>query len=534
MSLTSSMSIAQQALAVNQAAITVTSNNIANIDTDSYSKQRVNLDSVVNYTKTNNCVAEANTLGGVQIANIQRYSDAATQSYYWQENSTSTYLNKSSNVASNVNTLMNELKTTGLSTALSNFYSAADALNNTPKDYTARQSYVSAASAVCGVFNNISTNLTNIKTSLVGDASIPSSIQSSEIASDINSVNSLLSQLAQTNEDIVKTNTADSSSAALLDKRDTLVTQLTALMPINAKEQSNGTISVSLGSYSLVEGGSIKGSLNVSYQDLDNNSATTGTLVVDIVDPNDSTLTLHADVTSELNDGVIGAIIDLTGSDSTKFTLKGVQDDLDAMASTFASALNAIQTDSQTTTTGGVTTTTYAMCLNSTGTALQSSADYAMFKSSDSTTTTINASNISVNKDIVKNANYVAAARTTGTNVAGVITPTDPTAVGNNSNVTQISQTRTNTYTTLGGATIESYLASSVAEVGSDVSNINSKTTNQTLVLKQISTKLESATGVNLEEELTDMIKFQRAYQAAARIFSVCSELTGELVNLGK
>lgn len=540
MSLTSSMNIAQQALAVNQAAITVVSNNVANIGNDSYSKQRVNLASVVSNAKANTPIAQSETLMGVQITDIKRYTDSATQSYYWQENSNSGYYDQYSTEATQISNLMNDLEDTGLSTALSNFYTAANTLNSSPSDITARQSYVNAAKNVCTVFNNISSNLSNIKTSLVGDANQAGSIDTSEIKSQSDSVNDLLTQLASVNENIVKTNGAESQSSTLLDERDSLVTQLTAYMPVKIEENGDGTVNVSLNSYSLVKGADVTGKLEASYKDLDKDPATAKTLSVDIVDPSakntdGTSVVLHSDIASEIGKGSIGAILDVAGSDGTKFTISGILGQLNTLASNFASTLNAIQTGAQTTTVNGVTTTTYAMCIDNSGTSLKlEAATEDMFKSSDTTNPTITAGNISVNSDIVKNAYLVAAARTTGTNVAGVITPTDATAVGNNSNVAQIQATRTNTYTGVGNTTFENYLHTVVAQVGSNVSEVSTNKTNQDTVLSQIKTKLESATGVNMEEELTDMIKYQRAYQAASRVFTACNDLLDTLMNLGK
>jgi flagellar hook-associated protein 1 FlgK len=53
-------------------------------------------------------------------------------------------------------------------------------------------------------------------------------------------------------------------------------------------------------------------------------------------------------------------------------------------------------------------------------------------------------------------------------------------------------------------------------------------------VLTQLENSRDSYSGVSLDEEATDLIRFQRAYQAAARFVSVIDQLTEDLVNIGR
>lgn len=523
MSLTSSMNIAQEALSVAQAAITVVSNNIANVDTPGYSKLRADQATVVNVFKKagDSAVLEAESLSGVTLAAVTRYSNTCMESYYWDESSTGSYLSQYSSIASNIQDLVNELHDTGLSKALSDFYTAANSLSNTPGDYTARQNYVSKAQNVCAIFNTMSSNLTGIQKNLVGTAA---TTESSEIATQVGEVNNLLDQLATVNESIIKTNNGTTSAASLLDQRDTLVAKMALLMPVKTTENPNGTMDVSLGSNKLVDGLNVIGHLNVANSIVSGNITTT----VSIINPENPSITLVSDVNSQLTGGSIGAILDSCGTGSTKLTISGVLKSVDAMASEFATVLNAIQTQVDYHGTTGT-----PMCIDKTTLKLTTSGatNYLLVNSATNTSAGITAANISVNSAVTTDPYLVAAAR-----VNTVTNPTYQNDTGNNSNMTLVKNARTDAsyYTNLGGTTIESYLAAEVADVGSDVENIDTKLKTQTLVQKEIQTKLTAATGVNLDEELADMIKYQQAYQAAARVFSTCNDLLDTLVNLGK
>lgn len=529
MSLISSINIAQQALLVNQSALSVISNNISNVDTDGYSKLKVDLSSVINYTpSSDNAISTANSLSGVQISDIRRYSNTYLQSYYWQQNSDYSYMNQYATNASSIENLTNELNTTGLSTAFSKFFAAANALSDTPSDATARVNYEQAASNVCSVFNSVSSNLSDISKSLVGDGKSQDTLKSSQIYRSVDNVNQILSQLASVNNDIIKTNpSSDNSTAssALLDQRDSLITKLSDLMPATISYSPNGMAQVSLGDTLLVNGPSM-----VAHLDVENSGDPNNPVTISILDGNNRTLVGNAN--DLIDSGTMGAVLDVCGSDNDKLTINGVLSGLDKLASGFANIMNTIQTGDPNNKTGNpANDTTVAMSLDSNNKLTKSLEN--LFVSSDSSNPTITAASISVNSKIVNNTNLIAAARISATEYAD---PTKPylNEIGNNSNMALVSGARSIAYQELGNTTIEGCLANAVGNVATRVENINASLKSQTSVLSSVKTQLNSETGVNLDEELSDLIKYQRAYQAAARIFTTCSQLMQELVNLGQ
>lgn len=566
MSLISSVNIAQQALAVNQAAITTVSNNIANVDTEGYSKLRVDQAEVVNTVPAaGNPLSVAEACNGVKVASVTRYSDWYLQNYYWQESSTNSYLEQATATASNVEDLVNELKSTGLSSALDNFYTSVNALSNAPSDITARQNYVNAAQTVCSVFNNMSSDLTDIKTSLVGSGSADGSLESSELASQVGKVNTLLDQLANVNFGIIKTNSGGTSSASLLDQRDILLSQLSDLAPVDIQQYANGTVQVNLAGITLIKGTEVKGNLMATETGNADNPVS-----LSIVDPKDSSVALSSDITSNINSGSIGGLLDTCGTNSGKFTIYSVLQSLNTMASEFSTVLNKIQVGDingdgtvamgMNQTTKQLTTSTNLMFVNgSSPNVTTSTVSHATVPgevngtvtttaggtttivttrvSGGNTTITtktqaaITAANISVNSNIVNDPYLVAAARVADPTATGVTSET-----GNNANMSIIMNSRNDSsyYSNLGGTTLEKYLANTVFAVGAKVEDLNTRLENQTLVVNQVKNNLQSKVGVNMDEELTDLIKYQRAYQAAARIYNVCNSLLEELVRLGQ
>ena len=73
-----------------------------------------------------------------------------------------------------------------------------------------------------------------------------------------------------------------------------------------------------------------------------------------------------------------------------------------------------------------------------------------------------------------------------------------------------------------------------ITDIGTKISDINDKIETQGDVVDQISSQRSSLFGVNLDEELADLIKYQRAYEAAARVFNVASQIMQMMTTLGQ
>lgn len=524
MTLVSSLNIARQALSVTQAAITVVSNNISNVSTEGYSKLTAELSDVVSYSTNTNVIGQANSLSGVQLSQIKRSSDAYLQSYYWNENADYTYYKEAASVASNVESIVNELNDSGLSTALSNFYTAVTQLSSDPTDSSARANFVSTAENVCSVFNSYSDSLTKVVTSLVGDPTAAGSVDSSEISSETTTINSLLTQIADVNKSLNETASSGLSSSSLLDERDSLITKLSGYMNAEVNITSTGLANISIGGHSLINGSTVVGTLGVQ----------TGTASepaqVNILDSS-GTVT-QSNINSSITSGSMGAILDVCGTSSSGFTISSVMSDLDTLASSFANIMNTIQTGDP----NG--DNSVALCIDKT-TGQLTKANNVLFVNGISATNTtgITAANISVSTAIQSDNDLVAAARVSNA-VYTAVPSTYPNDTGNNSNATLITKTKTNKYSSasapLNNQTITGYLDTAVAKVGYSSSDLTSSLSTQTTVLSEIKSQLSSETGVNLDEELSDLIKYQRAYESSARVFSTVNDLLGELIQIGK
>lgn len=519
-SIINSLYMSKQSLLNNQAALNVVSNNISNMNTEGYSKESINLENVnISSAVNDSALSQIRSANGATISSITRNRSAYLDAAYREASSDTSYAEELANNISDVETYTNELSTTGLTKSLSSFYTQADNLKNNPTDYALRTTYVQSAETVCDKFNSIYDSLTNLKSSLVGDPADPSSYDTSKLTSMISELNKDLNQLANLNDQISKLSSQGQSPNALLDQRDKLLDDISEYIPITVTNiGTNNNIAVSLNGVQLVKGSEIKGTIEIEQGTTDTPS------ILNITDENGDV------VVSNLNDyidsGSIGAVLDFTGQNGV---IETTLNDLDKMAQAFADTLNDIQTYSN--------GTTSAMCIDNTGTTqtLKVSTLNMIVNSDNTSSTTVNAGNISVSQSIIDNPYEVATARgETTVDGSGNTVPVKPSAVGNADNISAVCDLRTGKIGDLGNSTFTNYLTVISGNVGTASSKAQANYETQEAVLEQSESMKDSKSGVNLDEELVDMIKFQRAYEASAKIFNTANEILQTLINLAR
>ncbi|MBX3463706.1 MAG: flagellar hook-associated protein FlgK [Planctomycetes bacterium] len=130
------------------------------------------------------------------------------------------------------------------------------------------------------------------------------------------------------------------------------------------------------------------------------------------------------------------------------------------------------------------------------------------------------AGDIEVNPDLIGNPDRLAAGL--------------GTAAGDAGNLTRMLTLRGLDLDDLEANTIEDFYADLIGDVGFRTSAAASDLQAQRLLLQQLQAERESISGVNLDEEMVDMLRFQQSYEAAARMIAVAQQMTDTLINLGR
>lgn len=512
--------IGKNALMVNQAALTVVSNNIANANTIGYSKQRVNLVSMQDGTIAANALQQSKLGYGVDIESISRYRDAFVDSYFRNAVSSQSYYQTISSHGLSMENLANEFTGTGLSAYMNSFFQAANNISLYPTDITMKTDFAQQASNLANAINNIAAQLQETRTNLVGDVKDPVTLNTSEAKVTVDEINQLLNDLAAINETIVyQHNSNVGATSGILDQRDAMLDKLAEYIPITVDDNPNGGINVSLGHVQILGGTNVKGEFKINLGNENNPT---------IVSFENADGYVYSRDVKELcgDQGKLGAILTLGGNSDSEVTVKSMLDNLNLIANEFAKQINGIQIKNE----AGPPPMTSAYYDANSG-ELRNATE-PIFRANDGSNS-INAFNITINDNIVKNPHLVATAYVEH-NGDAIQTIKNPTEIGNNYSSQAMADLRLQTIAALGGQTFEDFNTSITTEFGAKLSSAKASLETQDALYSSAFEQRESTIGVNIEEELIDLVKYQRAYESSARIFTVANEILQTLVSLGR
>ena len=229
--MTDLVAVAGNAVAAYQRALGTVSNNISNVATVGYSRQEISLEA--------NPVSKVGNvfLGtGVNVAGVKRQYDAFTEANLRNSNSDLASQGPMVNYANRVIDVMGGA-TTGLTTALDQFFNSARDLSTNPASTVLRSSFVRDAQGLTSRFGELSSQLDMVQTET-----------DQAIQSNVSNMNTICSALANVNKQLTKVQTEAAQPPDLLDQRDKLLKDLSSYAHVNARFTVNGTVTVSLGS----------------------------------------------------------------------------------------------------------------------------------------------------------------------------------------------------------------------------------------------------------------------------------------------
>lgn len=232
--------IAISGLNAAQAGMATTSHNIANANTPGYSRQQI-----IQTSRMPQNIGLGFLGEGVDVANVVRRYDQFLTSQVLEAQTQSSNLNTQLDLAQQVSNLLGGIEG-GMTPSMESFFTSVNAVANAPQSVPARQTMVSSAQALATSFQSVNQNLNMIRDGLNG-----------RVNSSVNQVNSLATQIAKLNDQIVQMEASSPGQSPndLLDQRDQLVNQLSQEVRVSTIKQSDGTLTVFIGSgQSLVLG----------------------------------------------------------------------------------------------------------------------------------------------------------------------------------------------------------------------------------------------------------------------------------------
>ena len=554
----SALSSAKLGLLAQQLAIEVTGQNIANVETEGYSRQDVTFEA--NTPRHAIKYGSMHQIGtGVRVAGIERAHDQFLFEQIMDEGDLSGSTEVKKDIFEQLEVLFNEGSGRSLNDALSSFFASAHDLATNARGLSERADLVSKAEHLASTFNQTGKQLFTIQRNI-----------DSTIATEVTEINSLTTQIGKLNESIHANEPASQYKANdLRDNRDRLVKELSKKIDIQLIEESDNQISLTLkdGTALVLKdqvfdlSTSINGN-NESFYDvyIDSGSATkditstiTGGELRGYLDMRDTEVEsildkmniLSASFIQEFN-GIHRAGFGLDGSSGLDFFSPldvTVDHDVDNKGTAAVSITNASPTTVSVDEFEIVFNSGYEYTLNNlttnassgtftftTGSTFNIKDGFAVTisggaVSGDKVTFSVSedaASGMSVSSTITANTRKISAGTTTNGDGANALLMAD---LQNTSSFNSVTWSGSGS----GSYTFDEYYNAVVSTIGIESFSAQATLRQQEGIMLQLNSRRESISGVSIDEEMIKMIKFQQAYNASARMISVVDEMLDTL-----
>ena len=473
MSTFSGLTAASSALFASQRAMDVTGQNIANVNTDGYSRQRVDLKSISASTVPAVFSTSSGIGQGVDGDSVIRIRDAFMESRAQTEHATTASLTVRQSTLHQIEDAFHEPGDDGLQAQLSKMWSAwGDVTNNTTVANGG-----GARTAVLQTTQTVVANLHTISSTL--DAQWSQNLD--DLGVLVDDVNASAASIATLNQSIKQAGQAGLPTNELSDKRDALVLKIAEQTGATSTSEADGTVTVNLGGVTLVSG-----STTISLALAGGTDPAAGA-----TDP-PRMVTAPGGTTVKPGGTAEGELTAMT------VTIPQYRAMIDGVAQQLVTQLN----------------TAHQAGFDLTGTAGGPVLD-------DGTGTdavvpsTVTAANIRLR---ISDPDKLAAASLSKAAAGGA-------ASGDSLNADRIAQ--------LGSAagSADADYRKMIVGLGVQASVATGNLTAQTVISTQVDSARMSVSGVSIDEEMTNMLQFQRAYQAAGRLVSVIDEMLDQLIN---
>jgi len=281
----------------------------------------------------------------------------------------------------------------------------------------------------------------------------------------VQKVNDLSSELASLNQQIARSELGGQNANDLRDRRDYLIDQLSEYVDVNVVEQKNNTVTVMVGALTIVDGTS---SFMLSTQKKGAGLIASSEIV-------------WAGTTKPIKNlnGQLKGLVDTRDNVIPKYL-----EYLDNIAESLITGVNA---------------------LHQTGYGLDGSTGLNFFDPLNTS-----AASIQLNAMIDLDINRIAASK--------------DGEVGDNVNALAIADLKNSPQMMRGTASINEFYNSMIGELGVETGKAKNLKTNYELLTEQVENARQSVQGVSLDEEMAQMIKYQHAFDAAARVITTMDQ----------
>ncbi len=502
------LNIAKTGLYASQTAMELVGHNISNASTPGYTRQVLS-QSAIEGMSSNSIIASGVKVrvgGGVSVDYIDQIRNQFLDSQYRTENSGLANWSVKADAFYYIENVFKEPSDSGISTVLNEFYSSLSSLSTKPSSEEIRNLVRQNAISVSETMQYYAKQLKELQKE-----------QNDAIGTCVSEVNTIVKQIADLNKQIVKYERTGQQANDLNDKRNLLLDELSGLLDIEYEYNDQNEVSVYFGkdkrddaardAYCLLDANN----KNATYEmSVERNKAdyygTANQLYTLTFASQNGDIEITGD---SLVGGKIKGYFDLRdGNTNANMGIPYFMQKLDELTRGIVSAYNEVHKKGYTIPDGDA---------GSSKTGVNFFEDFGDISR-------VNASNMDISSEIKDSAWNIAASDTK------VDMSASNTNEGNNKISLELEAISSST-TLKDLGSINDFLAGIVSELGVRADQCNDMNKSQELIVDNVDDLRMSVSGVSIDEEVTNLITFQRAYQASSRVLTSIDEMLDKLIN---
>ena len=530
-----SLYIGRSGLDTAKYSVDVTSNNIANENTEGYIKRTVNTSELT--------TLEDDIGNGVSFDSVTRSTSVYLYDKLVSQDSLSSYYEAEDSILSNVEMMFSETENTGFSSTLSNYFDSVETLRGDPTNLIYKNDFSSQSGFVVDGIQSLNENLNETIAST-----------RAQLEDDVKTVNNILERIVSLNEQILQSNT---ESIDLLDKRDLLEKNLSEYVDIEINRTSS-TYNLKVSGVNVIFNNTNLHEISVKEEniaqkdiydsiDLDASKFSNGDAISIVLNNTTTALNFNATITGTDENEVKQQIVDEinASSDFTNYTAsldtsnnlvitsntEGEEGKFDIAISVNGTELtmnsNSVEAENN------VSLAVYNNDLN-----LSSGSLKALTEELTSSTSNIYEYKNSLDdfaKAFVEQVNSNSATPLFyGSSVDSLSFISDNVNSLTNDDLENLAQIQWNDNIAIGDSetSFVKFYQSLLVTISSNVEDNGFKLESQDAVVNALETTYNNLTKVDPDTEMINLLQYQAAYEANAKVISTVDEMLQTLLNM--
>jgi flagellar hook-associated protein 1 FlgK len=526
------LEIARRGLHVSQANLEITGHNIANADTKGYTRQQVIQKAIEPGLNTGifGSYKGYNVGGGADIQQIRQIRDSYIDMQYRRESEGLGQWETKRDILTYIEAIFNEPSESGINTVLNEFFNSLQALSMNPEDPTTRATVQQKTLTLTENIRDVYIKLEELQKEA-----------NQAIVSHIQEINAYAKEIADLNQQIFRFESTGGPANDLRDQRNVIVDNLSKIVQISVYEDGYGRFRVDIGGQTLVN--------HTRAYGLDAQPRSTSIHGVPYpknnhIDTNELVEVVWADTGERLNitGGILKGFIDMRdGIGGREEPLPGVPQELSGQPETVGELQPAPNENL-----GygipyymrkwNVFAHTLMITFNEihsqgytpngdTGINFFSDGSYDFDPAQPNQPI---AKHITISEEIRNDWNNIAAIYLDEEDIANGVDPSD--AKGNNKNILRLLDLRHNTYVAECD-NVDNFVKALISTLGVSSRQAKHMADNQEILAGEMESRRQSISGVSLDEEMSNMVRFLHAYNASARVLTAIDQMLETLIN---